>query len=590
MRTHWCGELNRSLVGGEVTLAGWVQRRRDHGSLIFIDLRDRSGLTQLVFDKGSGVFHLAEELRSEYVIMARGRVAERTPENYNPRLATGEVELRVNELKIYNRSYNPPFYIEDGLNVEENLRLKYRYLDLRRPEMMRRLVQRHRTVKTIRDFLDQEEFLEIETPMLTRSTPEGARDFLVPSRLHSGSFYALPQSPQLFKQLLMVAGVERYFQIARCFRDEDLRADRQPEFTQIDVEASFYTQDRLFDLVEKMMAALWEKLLGFKLNRPFPRLSYREAMNRFGSDKPDLRFSGELIDLTDLAGKSSFRIFQEAINSGGVIKGWRLVEGGSFSRKDLDELIEFAREQGAGGLVWMIRESKGWRSPVTKFFEPELLSEIGERIGASPGDLVLMVADHWETCCTVLGQLRLRLGSPAAGNKPHFLWVVDFPLFQLEEQGYTANHHPFTAPREEDLPFLETRPLAVRSQAYDLVLNGVELGSGSARIYCRDIQERIFKILGLSGREAVDKFGFLLEAFEYGAPPHLGIALGLDRLVTMITGDESIRQVIAFPKTAGAACPVTGAPAAVSPEQLSEIKIAVKTGGRKTGQTPSKPR
>lgn len=590
MRTHWCGELNRSLVGREVTLAGWVQRRRDHGSLIFIDLRDRSGLAQLVFDKDSSAFNLAEELRSEYVIMAKGLVAKRSPENFNPRLATGEIELKVYELKIYNRSYNPPFYIEDGLNVEESLRLKYRYLDLRRPEMMQRLVQRHRAVKVIRDFLHGEGFLEIETPMLTRSTPEGARDFLVPCRLHPGSFYALPQSPQLFKQLLMVAGVERYFQIARCFRDEDLRADRQPEFTQIDLEASFYRQDLLFDLIEGVMAALWEELSGFKLTRPFLRLAYREAMDRFGSDKPDLRLPGELVDLTDLAGKSSFKVFQDAVNSGEVVKGWRLAGGGSFSRKDLDDVIEFARGQGAKGLVWMIRESKGWRSPVAKFFDQELLSEIGERTKALPGDLLLMAADRWEICCTVLGQLRLHLGSPPEGNKPHFLWVVDFPLFQSEEQGYASSHHPFTAPREEDLPFLETRPLAVRSQAYDLVLNGVELGSGSARIYRRDIQERIFKILGLSSQEAVDKFGFLLEAFEYGAPPHMGIALGLDRLVAMITGDESIRQVIAFPKTAGAACLVTGAPAAVSPEQLSELKIAVKTDGRKTGQTPSKPR
>ncbi len=589
MRTHWCGELNSTLVGREAVLAGWVQSRRDHGGLIFIDLRDRSGLAQLVFDKGSRVFDLAEGLRSEYVIVAGGRVAKRAPENCNPKLATGEVELRVSDLKISNRSKTPPFYIEDDLSVEESLRLRYRYLDLRRPEMIRRLVQRHEAVKIIRDYLHEEGFLEIETPMLTRSTPEGARDFLVPCRLHPGSFYALPQSPQLFKQMLMVAGVERYFQIARCFRDEDLRADRQPEFTQIDLEASFYTRERLFDLMEGLMSLLWEKLLGSRPDRPFPRITYREALDRFGSDKPDLRLPGELRDLTDLAVKSSFKIFQDVVNSGGVVKGWRLAGGGSCSRKELDDLIGFARGQGAGGLMWLIREQDRWRSPVAKYFDPGLLAEIGERTGALPGDLVLLVADRWETCCSTLGQLRLHLSTPPDDRKPYFLWVVDFPLFQASEKGYDSAHHPFTAPREEDLPLLETRPLEVRSQAYDLVLNGVELGSGSARIYRRDIQEKIFGILGLSGPEAAEKFGFLLEAFEYGAPPHMGIALGLDRLVTLITGDESIRQVIAFPKTAGAACMVTGAPAAVSPEQLSELKISVKSGGQKSGQTRSKP-
>jgi len=584
-KTHYCGAVTSEQVNQNIKLTGWVGKRRDHGGLIFIDLRDRSGLIQLVFDQRQGIelFNLAESLRSEYVVAVEGEVLRRSEETINRSLPTGEVEVQVSKMKILNTSKTPPFYIEDNINVDENLRLRYRYLDLRRPEMLKRLQVRHRAVKLLRDYMDRFDFLEVETPMLTRSTPEGARDFLVPSRMHSGSFYALPQSPQIFKQLLMVSGLERYFQIARCFRDEDLRADRQPEFTQVDIETSFFCTDDLFALTEGLIAELWKEFFGVEINKPFIRIPYRDVMNRFGTDKPDLRYGLELVDLNDLAQKSEFKVFKTALEGGGTVKGLRVPGGKSLSRKDLDDLTLRARQLGAKGLAWTFVEEDGWRSPISKFFDQSLIEAINSRMEAESGDVLLFVADSWETTCQVLGSLRSYFAPQGLSIKPHFLWVVDFPLFYFnrEEQRYDSNHHPFTAPRVEDMNLLESDPLAVRSQAYDLVLNGVEIGGGSMRIHDSATQARIFQKLGLSEEESNEKFGFLLEALSYGTPPHGGIALGLDRLVALLTGDESIRQVIPFPKTATANCLMTGAPSAVSTKQLDELKIKLQTDNDK---------
>ena len=583
-----CGELRKKDHGSEVALRGWVQRRRDHGGLLFVDLRDRTGLVQIVFNSegDKDLFAAAERLRSEYVIAVRGEVVLRDPANVNPALKTGEIEIRAGSLEILNEAKTPPFYIEDGLQADENLRLRYRYLDLRRPENYRRLALRHRAVKLIRDYLDSRGFLEIETPMLTRSTPEGARDYLVPSRTSRGSFYALPQSPQLFKQLLMAGGIERYFQIARCFRDEDLRADRQPEFTQIDIEASFLGRERLFAVIEGMMARLYGELLGCPLALPFPRLPYSEAIARFGTDKPDLRFGMELADCSGPAGESDFKIFRAALESGGAVKALRVPGKGGATRRELDDLVALAVEFGARGLAWLIRNGEGWRSPITKYFSTHLLDRIGELTGTMPGDLLLFAAGDAAASSGVLGRLRLHLAPDSLSTEPHFLWVVDFPLFEYDpaEKRLDSAHHPFTAPHEKDLELMEEEPLAVRSQAYDLVLNGVELGSGSNRIHRREIQMRIFKMLGLSESEVMEKFSFLLEAFEYGTPPHGGIALGLDRLVALFTGDDSIRQVIAFPKTAAGSCLLTGAPAPVAPQQLQELGLAVRSFSKDGGQ------
>ncbi len=579
-KTHYCGVLDADYIKSRVKLAGWVGKRRDHGGLIFIDLRDRSGVVQLVFDQqlGSGLFNEAENLRSEYVVSVEGEVVRRSDENINPALPTGRVEVRVDGMEVLNTSRTPPFYIEDNTNVDENLRLRYRYLDLRRPEMLGRLQLRHRAVKLIRDYMDRYDFMEIETPMLTRSTPEGARDFLVPSRQHPGSFYALPQSPQLFKQLLMVSGVERYFQIVRCFRDEDLRADRQPEFTQVDIETSFFGPENLFALLEGLVALLWKEIHGIEIKRPFLRMPYREAMNRFGSDKPDLRFGMELLDLDDLAGTSDFKVFKSALETGGSVKGLRVKGGGRMSRKDLDDLTLLARQLGASGLAWVFVEENSWRSPISKFFSEQLIGDINNRMEAQPGDVLLFVADRWETTCQVLGHLRRHLAPEDISADPHFLWVVDFPLFHYneDERRYDSDHHPFTAPRVEDMPVLQSDPLAVRAQAYDLVLDGVEIGGGSTRIHDSATQAEIFKLLGLSEEESIEKFGFLLEALSFGAPPHGGIALGLDRLVALLAGDDSIRQVIPFPKTAAASCLMTGAPASVDGGQLDELKIELQ--------------
>ena len=585
-RSHKCGELRTTEIGQVVTLSGWVQRRRDHGKLIFLDLRDRSGLVQVVFnyEQDAAMFALAESIRSEFVITVQGKVVPRDPEAVNPKLATGEIEVQAEALTILNKAKTPPFYIEDGVEVDENIRLKYRYLDLRRPEMLKNITLRHRVCKLLRDFLDAQGFLEVETPILTKSTPEGARDYLVPSRVNPGEFYALPQSPQLFKQLLMVSGVERYFQIARCFRDEDLRADRQPEFTQIDIELSFCTQEQILELMEQMMVYLYKEALGIELTVPFPRMTYQEAMERYGSDKPDTRFGLELRDISRIAADAEFKVFRQTVAAGGVVKGINAKSCGTFSRREIDELTAFVAQYGAKGLAYLFVEETGVRSPIAKFFTEEALNEIVQTLEGEPGDLLLFVADKFDVASQALGALRLhlgkRLGLPAE-NKLNFLWVVDFPLFMYEpdEKRYVSVNHPFTRPHENQLDLLESEPLQVLAKAHDLVLNGVEIGGGSLRIHERELQERVFKLLGLSPERAREQFGFLLDAFDYGTPPHGGIAFGLDRLVMLMAGEDSIREVMAFPKTASASDLMTGAPSPVAPHQLQElhIQLAAKT-------------
>ncbi|MEW6424669.1 MAG: aspartate--tRNA ligase [Bacillota bacterium] len=593
-RTHHCGTLRLEHVGQKVVLTGWVQRHRDHGGLIFIDLRDRSGIVQVVFspDLAADAFRKAETARSEYVLAVVGRVEKRPEGTENPHLATGQVEVRAGEVRILNRAKTPPFYIEDGVDVDENLRLRYRYLDLRRPEMQRALILRHRAAQATREFLSRRGFLEIETPMLTRSTPEGARDFLVPSRLNPGCFYALPQSPQLFKQILMVAGLERYFQIVRCFRDEDLRADRQPEFTQIDIEMSFVDIDDILDLMEEMIAYICRETTGEDVPRPFPRLSYQEAMDRFGTDKPDIRFGLEIKDVTDLVADCGFKVFSSPAAAGGKVKGINAKGCAGFSRREIDELVSFATAHKAKGLAYLIVESGGVKSPITKFFQENEISALIERLEGEEGDLLLFVADRPDVTAFALSALRLHLGErldliPKEGLQ--FVWITDFPLLEYDEteKRFVAMHHPFTSPREEDIPLLTSNPAAVRAKAYDLVLNGVEVGGGSIRIHRRDVQEKMFAAIGLSVEEARDKFGFLLEAFEYGTPPHGGIAFGFDRLVMLLAGKKTIRDVIAFPKTQSATDLMSQAPDRVSPEQLRElhIKLDVKpaSGARLAG-------
>ncbi len=580
IRTDWCGRVSREHISKNVVLCGWVDSTRDHGKLIFIDLRDRSGIVQLVadYDHDRELFSKLEKLRGEYVVMVEGVVRERSAETVNEKLPTGQVEVRADRIELFNQSRTPPFYIEDDLKTDENIRLRYRYLDLRRPEMQHKLQLRHRAVMAVRKFLDGEGFLEVETPMLTRSTPEGARDYLVPGRTRPGSFFALPQSPQIFKQLLMVSGLERYFQIARCFRDEDLRADRQPEFTQIDMEMSFVNAENIFTLIEQMMGVLWQELKAETLSRPFPRISYHEAMNRYGTDRPDVRISMELVDISTIGEKCNFKVFNQAVSGGGVVKGLRIPSGASFTRKEIDDLTLKAQELGAKGLAWMMYTADGWKTPIAKFFDPPLLEELARTMEAEAGDLLIFVADKWDTSCSVLGSLRVMLGRRQGllnEEKTAFTWVVDFPLLEYdqEEKRYVAIHHPFTSPLPEDMDKMEDDPLKVRAQAYDLVLNGVEIGGGSIRIHRRDLQERMFRLLGIAEDEAQEKFGFLLEAFEYGAPPHGGIAFGLDRLVMLLSGDESIREVIPFPKTAQAACLLTKAPTPVQKRQLDELHI-----------------
>ncbi|MDZ7289719.1 MAG: aspartate--tRNA ligase [candidate division KSB1 bacterium] len=578
-RSHTCGELRNEHAGTEVTLMGWVDTWRDHGGIFFVDLRDRYGKTQIVFHPEAGeIYQKAKDLRSEYVIAVRGKVASRPAGMVNKNLATGEIEVIAQELKILNPAKPTPFEITDRVDTAEELRLKYRYLDLRRPDMQRNLLIRHRMYKVTRDYLDHHGFVEIETPMLMRSTPEGARDYLVPSRIHKGKFYALPQSPQTYKQILMVAGMDRYFQIVRCFRDEDLRADRQPEFTQIDLEMSFVDQTDVLTLVEGLVAELMEKILGHTISLPLPRLTYAEAMARYGSDKPDLRFGLELHNVTALSAQSTFRVFVEAAGSGKTVQALVLPAGAKYSRKQIDDLAQVAAQLGAKGLVAIKVTETGWEGSAAKFFEPGLIEKINAAVGAKSGDLLLFVADAEEKAQQVLGTLRLRLAQAEKmipENTYNLLWVVDFPLleFDTEEQRWVARHHPFTSPKDEDIPLMDTAPDKVRAKAYDLVLNGTEIAGGSIRIHQRELQKKIFRLLNISDAEAENKFGFLMEAFEYGAPPHGGIAFGFDRLVMLFAGRKSIRDVIAFPKTNSAMSLMDGAPATVDEKQLRELGI-----------------
>lgn len=582
-RTHQCGIITEENVEQVVALKGWVQRRRDLGQVVFLDLRDRSGLVQVVFspEVNKEALEIANRVRNEYVLEVEGTVVKRDPKTVNEKLSTGQIEVHATKVTILNASKPLPFQIEANTDASEDVRLKYRYLDLRRPDMQETLILRHRTTKLIRDFLDQRSFLEIETPMLTKSTPEGARDYLVPSRVHHGEFYALPQSPQLFKQLLMVSGFERYFQIVRCFRDEDLRADRQPEFTQVDIETSFMGKEELLEMAETMMAKVMKELKGIDVVLPFPRLTYDEAMNRFGSDKPDLRFGMELVELSPIVKDSGFKVFQSAIAGGGIVKGLNLKGGADkLSRKDIDALTDFVKQYGAKGLAWLKVEEDGLKGPIAKFFEGEIQEQLKTALNAEVGDLLFFGADKKQVVFDSLGALRLRFGKQfdlIDKNQFNFLWVVDFPLVEYDEDAkrFVALHHPFTSPKKEDLSLLATDPASVRADAYDLVLNGYELGGGSQRIYQRDIQEQMFSALGFSQEEAKAEFGFLLEAFEYGTPPHGGIALGLDRLVMLLAGKTNLRDTIAFPKTASASDLLTNAPSEVSVEQLIDLNLSV---------------
>ena len=583
-RSHRCTEVNNTMIGEEVTLMGWVQKRRNLGSLIFIDLRDRSGMMQVVFDEpviGSEGFAKAGTLRNEYVVAIVGKVQKRSAA-VNENLKTGDIEVFATELRVLSEAQTPPFPIESGIQTKEELRLKYRYLDLRRPDLQRNLIMRSKVMGVIRAFLQDEGFLEIETPILQKSTPEGARDYLVPSRVHPGSFYALPQSPQLYKQLLMCSGYDRYFQIAKCFRDEDLRADRQPEFTQVDMEMSFVDMEDVLDVNERLIARVFKDTLGVEVPLPLKRMTWQEAMDRFGSDKPDVRFGMELVDVSEVVKGCGFGVFTGALENGGSVRGINVKGQGAMSRKKIDKLVDHAKGCGAKGLAYLvINEDVTYKSSFAKFMTEEEMAALVAAMDGQPGDLLLFAADRNKIVWEVLGSLRLQLGKEFNLYDPNefaFLWVVDFPQFEWsdDQNRYVAMHHPFTMPYEEDLDKLTTDPGAVRAKAYDIVLNGCELGGGSIRIYQSDVQEKMFNALGFTNEEAHERFGFLLDAFSYGVPPHAGLAFGLDRMIMLMMHAESIRDVIAFPKVKDASCLMTQAPQRVSEAQLDELGLEVE--------------
>ncbi len=584
-RTHYCGLVTKKDSGATVVLMGWVARRRDHGGVIFVDLRDRTGTAQVVFnpDHHQECHEAAHRLRSEFVIGIKGAVRERPEGMVNTQLPTGEIEVLADEIVIYNEAELPPFMIDEYVTVAENLRLKYRYLDLRRPEMQKNLILRHRAAMNIRNHLSQEGFLDIETPFLTKSTPEGARDYLVPSRVNPGKFYALPQSPQIFKQILMVSGFDRYFQIVKCFRDEDLRADRQPEFTQVDIEMSFVDVDDIIAMTEKLIANLFTEVAGIDLKTPFTRITYKEARDQYGIDKPDLRFGLPLCDVTEELGTGDFKVFSEAVANGGIIKTLRVPASDALTRKELDDTVAFAQGRGAKGLAWARVGENGWQSPIAKFLSPEQIAAVEKKTGAGVTDTLFFMADEPDIADDVLANLRLKMGERFGlidKDAFSFVWVVDFPLFEYsaEEKRYVSKHHPFTSPMDDDLDLLATAKERARAKAYDIVLNGNEIGGGSIRIFDPAVQRRLFSALGISDEEAQEKFGFLIEALSYGAPPHGGIALGFDRLVMLMCGAESIRDVIAFPKTQKVTCLMSGAPDSVDKKQLKELSIKVDLG------------
>ncbi|HDY6594076.1 TPA: aspartate--tRNA ligase [Staphylococcus aureus] len=584
-RTTYCGLVTEAFLGQEITLKGWVNNRRDLGGLIFVDLRDREGIVQVVFNPAFSeeALKIAETVRSEYVVEVQGTVTKRDPETVNPKIKTGQVEVQVTNIKVINKSETPPFSInEENVNVDENIRLKYRYLDLRRQELAQTFKMRHQITRSIRQYLDDEGFFDIETPVLTKSTPEGARDYLVPSRVHDGEFYALPQSPQLFKQLLMISGFDKYYQIVKCFRDEDLRADRQPEFTQVDIEMSFVDQEDVMQMGEEMLKKVVKEAKGVEINGAFPRMTYKEAMRRYGSDKPDTRFEMELIDVSQLGRDMDFKVFKDTVENDGEIKA--IVAKGAaeqYTRKDMDALTEFVNIYGAKGLAWVKVVEDGLTGPIGRFFETENVETLLTLTGAEAGDLVMFVADKPNVVAQSLGALRVKLAKELGlidETKLNFLWVTDWPLLEYDEDAkrYVAAHHPFTSPKEADIAKLGTAPEEAEANAYDIVLNGYELGGGSIRIHDGELQEKMFEVLGFTKEQAQEQFGFLLDAFKYGAPPHGGIALGLDRLVMLLTNRTNLRDTIAFPKTASATCLLTNAPGEVSDKQLEELSLRIR--------------